>query len=157
MRLLWSSYLGWGLSVGSALCKVWGKVMWYRWMSHTPAGCQPPVHRVTGTKLVSLWPSLSLLPHLCPSSCGNSLRNLSFQPQHSRLVAFSHPFPAVYPSTVALPEVNLWTANSEFFIYTFSPDRYRSKCSASFYPEPKTMAPPVALKACGSVWTTHLL
>lgn len=79
------------------------------------------------------------------------------QPQHSRLVAFSHPFPAVYPSTVALPEVNLWTANAEFSMYIFSPDRYWSKCSASFYPEPKTMAPPVALKARGSVSTTHLL
>lgn len=135
--------------------------MWYRWISHTPAGCQ---HQCTKSHwdqtCLSVTISLSAsppLPIFLWKQPQKSLISQFSQPQHSRLVAFSHPFPAVYPSTVALPEVNLWTANSELSIYTFSPDRYRSKCSASFYPKLKTMAPPVALKARGSVWTTLLL
>lgn len=80
----------------------------------------------------------------------NSLINLSTsrlsQPQHSWSVPLSHSFSAAYPSTMALLKMNPLPTNSELSTYIFSPDRHWSKFLPYFYPEPKTMAPPVTLK-----------
>lgn len=54
-------------------------------------------------------------------------------------------------------ETNLLPTSSELSTNTFSPDRFWSKLSASFQPEPKTMSPLVSPKACGPVWMVHVL